>query len=160
MLYARIGKTFSPISGNEVKKHRVSDVIDYIKTFDEGTKLLLLAPLKIDEKREPLKSLQLLSKQGYARIKHKGEVIRIDAAPTDVGREFDLVVDRVIAKNDEEFFNRLANAVDTAFFEGKGELIIEELSTQKQQHFSNNFELDGMSFLEPNVHLFSFGRIG
>ena len=158
LLYARIGKTFSPISGNEVKKHRVSDVIDYIKTFDEGTKLLLLAPLKIDEKREPLKSLQLLSKQGYARIKHKGEVIRIDAAPTDVGREFDLVVDRVIAKNDEDFFNRLANAVDTAFFEGKGELIIEELSTQKQQHFSNNFELDGMSFLEPNVHLFSFNN--
>ncbi len=158
LLYARIGKTFSPISGNEVKKHRVSDVIDYIKTFDEGTKLLLLAPLKIDEKREPLKSLQLLSKQGYARIKHKGEVIRIDAAPKDIGREFDLVVDRVIAKDDEDFFNRLANAVDTAFFEGKGELIIEELSTQKQQHFSNNFELDGMSFLEPNVHLFSFNN--
>ncbi len=158
LLYARIGKTFSPISGNEVKKHRVSDVIDYIKTFDEGTKLLLLAPLKIDEKREPLKSLQLLSKQGYARIKHKGEVIRIDAAPKDIGREFDLVVDRVIAKKDEDFFNRLANAVDTAFFEGKGELIIEELSTQKQQHFSNNFELDGMSFLEPNVHLFSFNN--
>jgi excinuclease ABC subunit A len=158
LLYARIGKTFSPISGNEVKKHRVSDVIDYIKTFDEGTKLLLLAPLKIDEKRDSLKSLQLLSKQGYARIKCKGEVIRIDAAPKDIGREFDLVVDRIITKDDEDFLNRLADAVDTAFFEGKGELLIEELSTGNQKHFSNNFELDGMAFLEPNVHLFSFNN--
>ncbi|MGB7395127.1 MAG: excinuclease ABC subunit UvrA [Pricia sp.] len=158
LLYARIGKTFSPVSGKEVKKHRVSDVIDYIQNFEEGTKLLLLAPLKIDEKRDALKSLQLLSKQGYARIKYKGEVIRIDAAPKTIGREFDLVVDRVITKNDEDFLNRLANAVDTAFFEGKGELMIEELSTGNQQHFSNNFELDGMSFLEPNVHLFSFNN--
>ncbi len=158
LLYARIGKTFSPISGNEVKKHTVTDVINYIKTFDEGTKLLLLAPLKIDEKRDTLKSLQLLSKQGYARIKFKEEVIRIDAAPKDIGREFDLVVDRIITKDDEDFLNRLANAADTAFFEGKGELILEELATKNRKHFSNNFELDGMTFLEPNVHLFSFNN--
>ncbi|KKN38651.1 hypothetical protein LCGC14_0751300 [marine sediment metagenome] len=158
LLYARIGKTFSPISGNEVKKHTVSDVINYIKTFEEGVKLLLLAPIKIDAKRDTLKSLQLLSKQGYARIKYKDEVIRIDAAPKNIGREFDLVVDRIITKDDEDFLNRLANAIDTAFFEGKGELMIEELSTAKGKHFSNNFELDGMSFLEPNVHLFSFNN--
>lgn len=158
LLYARIGKTFSPISGNEVKKHTVSDVINYIKTFDEGTKLLLLAPIKIDEKRDTLKSLQLLSKQGYARIKYKGEVIRIDAAPKNIKREFELVVDRIITKDDEDFINRLANAVDTAFFEGKGELTIEELSKENRKHFSNNFELDGMTFLEPNVHLFSFNN--
>ncbi|SDE62238.1 excinuclease ABC subunit A [Pricia antarctica] len=158
LLYARVGKTFSPISGNQVKKHTVSDVINYIKTFEEGTKLLLLAPLKIDEKRDTLKSLQLLSKQGYARIKYKNEIFRIDAAPKDIGREFDLVVDRIITKDDEDFLNRLANAVDSAFFEGKGELIIEELSTENRKHFSNNFELDGMTFLEPNVHLFSFNN--
>ena len=158
LLYARIGKTFSPVSGNEVKKHTVSDVINYIKTFDEGVKLLLLAPIKIDAKRDALKSLQLLSKQGYARIKYQDEVMRIDAAPETIGREFDLVVDRVITKDDEDFLNRLANAIDTAFFEGKGELIIEDISTTKRKHFSNNFELDGMSFLEPNVHLFSFNN--
>ncbi|HET8737249.1 MAG TPA: excinuclease ABC subunit A, partial [Pricia sp.] len=158
LLYARIGKTISPISGNEVKKDRVSDVMDYFKTFGEGTKLLLLSPLRIDENRDTLKSLQLLSKQGYARIKYKGKVIRIDAAPQDIGREFDLVVDRVITKEDEDFYNRLANAVDTAFFEGKGELRVEELSTGNQRHFSNKFELDGMTFLEPNVHLFSFNN--
>ncbi|MGB6151106.1 MAG: excinuclease ABC subunit UvrA [Pricia sp.] len=158
LLYARIGKTFSPVSGNEVKKHTVTDVINYIKTFDEGVKLLLLAPIKIDAKRDTLKSLQLLSKQGYARIKYKDEVIRIDAAPKNIGREFDLVVDRIITKDDADFLNRLANAIDTAFFEGKGELTIEELSTENRKHFSSNFELDGMSFLEPNVHLFSFNN--
>ena len=158
LLYARIGKTYSPISGDVVKKHTVSDVINYIKTFKEGVKLLLLAPIKIDEKRDTLKSLQLLSKQGYARIKYKDEVIRIDAAPKNIGREFDLVIDRIITKDDEDFLNRLANAIDTAFFEGKGELIIEELSKDNRMHFSNNFELDGMSFLEPNVHLFSFNN--
>ena len=76
----------------------------------------------------------------------------------DIGREFYLVIDRIIVQNDEDFFNRLANAVDTAFFEGKGQCIIETLETKKQTFFSNNFELDGMSFLEPNVHLFSFNN--
>ena len=158
LLYARIGKTYSPISGKEVKKHRVGDVIDYVKNFAEGTKLLLLAPLDIPAERDVKKSLQLLSKQGYARIKYKDEVIRIDNAPEDIGRQFDLVVDRIIVKDDEDFYNRLANAVDTAFFEGKGELAIETLEDGEQQHFSNNFELDGMQFLEPNVHLFSFNN--
>ncbi len=158
LLYARIGKTISPISGNEVKKHTVTDVIDHVKEYDQGTKLLLLAPITIDEKRDPFKSVQLLAKQGYARIKYKGEVLRIDKAPKDIERSFFLVVDRIVAQNDEDFYNRLANAVDSAFFEGKGECIIEELSTQEQHPFSNNFELDGMSFLEPNVHLFSFNN--
>ncbi len=158
LLYARIGKTISPISGNEVKKHTVTDVINHVKHFSEGTKLLLLSPIKVDAKRDTLKSLQLLSKQGYARILYKGEVIRIDAAPQDIGREFYLVIDRIIVQNDEDFFNRLANAVDTAFFEGKGQCILEIMETKKQTFFSSNFELDGMSFLEPNVHLFSFNN--
>ncbi len=158
LLYARVGKTISPVSGKEVKKHTVSDVITYIKPLSEGTKLLLLAPIIIKEERDPLKSLQLFSKQGYARIKYKGEVLRIDQAPEDVGREFDLVVDRVIVKDDEDFYNRLANAVDNAFFEGKGQCAIENLEDGKTRVFSNQFELDGMKFLEPNVHLFSFNN--
>ncbi len=158
LLYARIGKTISPISGRQVKKNTVTDVIQHIKGYAEGEKLLLLAPVQIKPDRDPIKSLQLFSKQGYARIKYKGEVIRIDNAPNDIGREFHLVVDRIITKDDEDFYNRLANAVDTAFFEGKGECIIEELVTGKQTKFSSNFELDGMQFLEPNVHLFSFNN--
>lgn len=158
LLFARIGKTISPISGNEVKKNTVSDVIDLVKSMDEGTKLLLLAPITIKEERDPLKSLELFSKQGYARIKHKGEVIRIDQVPDDIGRKFDLVVDRIIIKNDEDFYNRLGNAVDNAYFEGKGQCAIENLETQEIRTFSNQFELDGLKFLEPNVHLFSFNN--
>ncbi len=158
LMFARIGKTFSPISGNEVKKHTVSDVVAYIKTFEEGTKLLLLAPIKISADRDPYKSLQLFSKQGFARILYNGEVTRIDEDLKDIGREFELVVDRIIYKNDEDFFNRLGNAIDTAFFEGKGECIVQDLATGQNTHFSNKFELDGLQFLEPNVHLFSFNN--
>ncbi|HKL90899.1 MAG TPA: excinuclease ABC subunit UvrA, partial [Allomuricauda sp.] len=145
-------------SGKEVKKHTVTDVINYIKELNERDKLLLLAPIIIKEEREPLKSLELFSKQGYARIRYKGEVIRIDQTPEDIGREFELVVDRIIVKDDEDFYNRLANAVDNAFFEGKGQCAIENLQTGEVKTFSNQFELDGMKFLEPNVHLFSFNN--
>lgn len=158
LLFARIGKTISPISGKEVKKNTVSDVIDHIKTLNEGAKLLLLAPITIQEDRDTLKSLELFSKQGYARIKYKGEVLRIENAPKDIGRTFDLVVDRIIVKDDEDFYNRLANAIDNAFFEGKGRCSIENLEDEQARTFSNQFELDGLKFLEPNVHLFSFNN--
>lgn len=158
LLYARIGRTISPISGKEVKKHTVSDVMNHIKGFTEGTKLLLLSPIEIDKKKDSLKSLQLFAKQGYARIKYNNEVIRIDKVPANIGRKFSLVIDRIIFKEDEDFFNRLSNAIDSAFFEGKGECIIEELDSGKLATFSSNFELDGMLFLEPNVHLFSFNN--
>ena len=158
LLFARIGKTISPISGKEVKKDVVTDVVNHVKTFNEGTKLLLLAPIHIKEDRDSLKSLELFSKQGYARIKYKGEVLRIDQVPDNIGKEFDLVVDRIVVKDDEDFLNRLGNAVDNAFFEGKGRCTIEELETKEQKVFSNQFELDGLKFLEPNVHLFSFNN--
>ncbi|WKX75701.1 excinuclease ABC subunit UvrA [Zobellia laminariae] len=158
LLFARIGRTISPVSGREVKKDTVTDVVEHVKKYEEGTKLLLLAPIVIEKDRDSLKSLQLLSKQGYARIKYNGEVLRIDNAPEDIGKSFDLIIDRIVVKDDEDFYNRLANAIDTAFFEGKGECAIEELATKVVTPFSNKFELDGMSFLEPNVHLFSFNN--
>jgi excinuclease ABC subunit A len=159
LLFARIGNTISPVSGNEVKKQTVTDVVNYVKTFDEGAKLLLLSPIKIKDDRDALKSLELFSKQGYARIKYKNNVIRIDQVPNNIGREFDLVVDRIVVNaTDEDFLNRLANAIDNAFFEGKGRCAIEEIETNNIHTFSNQFELDGMKFLEPNVHLFSFNN--
>ena len=158
LLYARIGRTYSPISGKQVKKDTVTDVINHVKTFADTTKLLLLAPITIREDRDTKKSLDLFSKQGYARIKYDHEVIRIDQAPETIGKEVYLVIDRIITKNNEDFYNRLANAVDTAFFEGKGKCIIETLNDAHQIPFSNTFELDGMVFLEPNVHLFSFNN--
>jgi len=158
LLYARIGKTISPVSGREVKKHSVSDVIDHVKTLEEGSRLLLLALVRIPEDRDPVKSVKFMSQQGYARIKYKGEVIKIEEAPADLEREFYLVVDRIISRDEEDFYNRLANAVDTAFFEGKGECVLEEMASGKQTLFSNKFELDGIQFPEPNVHLFSFNN--
>jgi excinuclease ABC subunit A len=158
LLYARIGKTISPVSGREVMKHTVSDVIDHIRSLPEGTKLLLLSPILIPDDRDPVKTVEFMAKQGYARIKYKGEIIRIENVPPGLGREFYLVVDRIIIRNDEDFYNRLANAIDTAFFEGKGECLLEEMESGGQTAFSNNFELDGMQFLEPNVHLFSFNN--
>ena len=158
LLYARIGKTISPISGEEVKKHTVTDVMDHIKSLPIKSKLLLLAPVQVAPERDPLKSLELFSKQGYARIKYQGAVHRIDELPGAMGREFSLVVDRIIVQEDTDFHNRLANAVDNAFFEGKGVCMIENLEDGSTTTFSNRFELDGMKFLEPNVHLFSFNN--
>jgi len=159
LLYARIGKTISPISGEEVRKDRVEDVVEFVRGFEAGSRLLLLAPVEIPKERDTGKSLQLLSKQGYARIKYKGEVIRIRPEMPDIGREFELVVDRVVVKaEDEDFINRLAGAVDTAFFEGKGSCVVEEVEGGKRTTFSNRFERDGMAFPEPNVHLFSFNN--
>ena len=157
LLYARIGKTYSPVSGNEVVKHRVSDVVDFVCNQEEASKLLLLAPMTIAEDRDIQKSLDLLSKQGYARIQHQGEVLRIGPDMHEIGRSFDLVVDRIVVKKeDEDFVNRLSGAVDTAFFEGKGSCFIETVDGKQRTSFSNTFELDGMVFPEPNVHLFSF----
>jgi len=160
LLYARIGRTFSPISGREVKKDSVTDVVHFVKQFPDRTKLLLLAPIYVEEGRDLDEKIKILAQQGYSRIKVKDEVLRIDEADLSKVKpeNTSLVVDRVIKKDDEDFFNRLADAIEAAFFEGKGELYIETLADNKLHHFSNKFELDGMNFLEPNVHLFSFNN--
>lgn len=159
LLYARIGRTFSPISGEEVRKDTVTNVLDYIKTYDEGEKCLLLAPIHLEEGRKMPDKIKVLQQQGYARIKINDQVLRLDQIdPNEVPNDCFLVVDRIITKNDEDFYNRLADATQTAFFEGKGECIVESLKDGKQKHFSNKFELDGMNFLEPNIHLFSFNN--
>jgi excinuclease ABC subunit A len=162
LLYARIGKTYSPISGEEVKKHTISDVLNYISSFDEGEKLLLLSQIKLESGRPLNDKLLTLSQQGYSRVKYQGTVIRIDdALKRNINSSEDLllVVDRIVnKKDDEDFINRLADAIETAFFEGLGTCYIESLSDNKIVEFNNRFELDGMSFLEPNVHLFSFNN--
>ncbi len=158
LLYTRIGATYSPISGEEVKKDRVTDVIDYIKTFPEGEKLLLVAPIHLEEGRTMEHKIQALAQQGYARVKIEGKVLRIDELTSSLPKDLQLVVDRVITKNDEDFLNRLADAIEMAFFEGKGTLYIEQLSDGSLKEFNNRFEKDGMTFMEPNVHLFSFNN--
>ncbi|MBC2844937.1 excinuclease ABC subunit UvrA [Winogradskyella flava] len=161
LLFARIGKTYSPISGELVKKHTVTDVITYISKFEEGAKLLLLSPIILEEGRTVENKLQTLQQQGYARIKYKDDVLRIDDALKQAissDKDLFLVVDRIVYKDDEDFLNRLADAIETAFFEGVGTCIIQSLSDNKHAAFNNKFELDGMAFLEPNAHLFSFNN--
>ena len=160
LLFARIGKTYSPKSGKQVKKDTITDVLKHIKTFSESEKLLLLAPIHLEEGRSMEDKLKVLNQQGYARVKANDTIFRIDDIENfdDVVKDCFLVVDRVIVRDEEDFYNRLADAIQIAFFEGKGECYIETLSDNSLQHFSNKFELDGINFLEPNVHLFSFNN--
>lgn len=160
LLYARIGKTYSPISGKQVKKDCVTDVVKYVKTFDESTKLLLLAPIILEKDRAMEDKLKVLQKQGYARIKVNNQVIRIEESDKlkESNSKIDLVVDRIVVRHDEDFYNRLADASQTAFFEGKGTCFIQDLTNDSLKEFSNSFSLDGMQFLEPNIHLFSFNN--
>ncbi|WP_448607057.1 excinuclease ABC subunit UvrA [Paenimyroides ceti] len=164
LLYARIGKTFSPVSGKEVKKDTVTDVVNEVKGFEEDSKWLLLAPLYKKKNRTVIEQLKIALQQGFLRILLHNEIQRldeyieqnpdIDLNPKDVY----LVVDRLVVKHDEDFYNRLADAIQTAFFEGDGVCFLQELSTGNIFEFSNKFEADGITFLEPNVHLFSFNN--
>jgi excinuclease ABC subunit A len=160
LLFARIGRTYSPISGDEVKKDTVTDVINYVKQQEEGTKLLLTTRLIIKGKRKVSEQLEVLLQQGFTRIKINDQVHRIDEEGLSFKAKDDikLVIDRIIKRDDEDFYNRLADAVDTAFFEGKGIAFIEHMDLSKSREFSNKFELDGIEFLEPNPHLFSFNN--
>lgn len=159
LLFARIGKTYSPVSGDLVKKHTTKDVLNLVKSFEDDEKLLLLAPIILEEGRTMADKLKVLQQQGYARVQYANEVLRIeDAVEQNVEKDIFLVVDRIIVKHEDDFYNRLADAIETSFFEGKGTSIIESLSNHKRTTFNNKFELDGMTFLEPNVHLFSFNN--
>lgn len=159
LLYARVGRTFSPISGQEVKKNTVTDVVSEVKNLELDSKWLLLAPIHLEKGRKLEDKLNVLLQQGFARIWVDGEMVRLDDLPKNLGKkEIFLIVDRIVVKDEEEFYNRLADAVQTAFFEGKGICYLQELNSDKRFSYSNNFELDGISFLEPNVHLFSFNN--
>ncbi len=159
LLYTRVGKTYSPISGEEVKKDTVSDVVSFIKDFEESRKLLLLAPIHLEEGRTMENKLKALAQIGYSRVKMNDKVVRMDSLKgSSFPKKVFLVVDRVITQQDEDFYNRLADAVEMAFFEGKGELFIEDLDKGSIREFNNRFEADGITFMEPNVHLFSFNN--
>jgi len=159
LLFARVGHTFSPISGKEVKKDTVSDVVDFILSFPDEHKLLLLSPITLSTGRTYEQTLHLLEEQGYVRIKYQEKVVRLsDLDFKKVKDNFQLVIERIVVDHEEETAQRLADSVGTAFFEGKGICSVEDLTTGKEHHFSNQFEADGITFLEPNVHLFSFNN--
>jgi len=160
LLYARIGRTFSPVSGREVKKNTVSDVVSDVKNLELNSKWLLLAPIHLEEGRQLEDKLKVLLQQGFSRILVNNETVRLDEIDQHSldNKDVTLIVDRIVVKDEEEFYNRLADAVQTAFYEGKGICYLQELNSDKRFDYSNNFELDGITFLEPNLHLFSFNN--
>lgn len=159
LLYARIGETFAPTSNKKVKKDRVSDVVDHILSQAEKSKLLLLTQPKYKQNRTPKEVIDILIQQGYARIYVNNTTLRLAELNGSIPTSFELIIDRVVVRHaDEDFKNRLSDAVDVAFFEGQGYCDVLDLSTDKRTSFSNKFEADGQVFLEPNVHLFSFNN--
>lgn len=164
LLFARVGKTFSPISGNEVKKDTVSDVVNEVKNLAPNSRWLLLSPIHLEEGRPLEDKLKVLLQQGFARILVDNEMVRLDQIDQHSldNKDILLIIDRIVINEetleDEDFYNRLADAVQTAFFEGKGVCYLQDADNKKRLDFSTNFELDGMTFLEPNIHLFSFNN--
>src|SRR5690606_85413 len=126
--------TFSPISGNEVKKHTVTDVIDFVKTLNQESRWLLLSPLFHQENRTVQEQLKLALQQGFARLFYNNETHRIDdfieqfADKKIDNTKVQLIIDRLVIRHDDDFYNRLSDAVDTAFFEGKGVLYLYDLT--------------------------------
>ena len=158
LLYARIGTTYSPISNEVVTKDSVTNILDQIKSYKEETKLIVLAPIHIDQNRSLDQILNLFEQQGYARIQVNGEIVRINEVKVNPSSDCNLVVDRFILKKNEDALSRLADSLETAFFEGKGEIQLFFPDDSKTLHFSNQFARDGMRFIEPSPHLFSFNN--
>jgi len=169
LLYARIGKTYSPISGKVVKKHEVSDVVDFILKQKEGTKIQLLIPLQKKYKDRTLKQeLKFLLQKGYTRILLKKELLNIEDVleskklklGTTVGKskqKISILIDRFVVNDDEDNVNRISDSVLTAFSESEGDCII-DIIEGKQASFNNRFELDGITFLEPTHQLFNYNN--
>jgi len=161
LFYAKIGKTYSPVSGKEVKKHTVSDVIDYINSLPEGEKILIVCKLVHLNKYSIDQYMSLLIQQGYQRLLINNEILRIEDYKqfwsNDVQDIF-LVIDRIAVRNDESELSRYADSVQLAFNEGQGECYIISPENKITTVFSSRFELDGIEFQQPNEHFFTFNN--
>jgi len=165
LLFARIGVTYSPVSGKIVKKDSVSDVVNYVISCDEETSVLILCPLKRARDKHFHQYLEILMNQGTNRIEIDGNVEKLEDVLkkyktfTD-DHQINLVIDRLRVNREEDTLSRCADSVQTAFSEGLGECIVRVLDEKDphSRHFSNRFERDGMEFEEPNEHMFSFNN--
>ena len=151
-------KPILPISGKEVKKDSVRDVLDQIKSLETGARLLLLAPVEAESHRTLDEKIKIFIQQGFARIYVNGETQTLDTLEIAPKKGFDLVIDRMVVRHEEDFYNRVADAIELAFYEGKGICSLLHLEDKRREVFSNKFELDGLTFFKPSVHLFSFNN--
>ena len=159
LLFARIGHTYSPISGQEVKKHSTEDVVQKMLEFSTGTKFMVLAPFHLVEGRTQEQQLKMYILQGYSRIWVGGEVVRIEdylQQPSSSFEELYLIIDRLSVDSSKDNISRLVDSAETAFFEGNGECRLMFLPSNICYDFSMRFEADGMTFEEPNDQMFSF----
>jgi len=173
LLFARIGKTYSPVSGKEVKRDSVTDVVDAINRLPEGTRIMVSCPLKLQKGRKLEDELNLLLSKGFARVLMNGEVKFIEellnppaaeskkktaAKKPKISGEFEILIDRAaVNAADEDLTFRLSDSVQTAFFEGHGDCYI-HVEGKSTQHYSDRFELDGITFTEPSPNFFSFNN--
>lgn len=164
LLYARIGKTFSPVSGELVKRDTVEDVVEYLGSFEEGVRAMIVCPLYQRHDRSLKEQLNVLQQQGFSRIMQNGETIRIDKSSVDQSKlsakNLRIVIDRLVVKQDKETQSRIADSVQTAFYEGKDvcQIITYENGQPNIKEFSARFEKDGIQFEEPSVNFFSFNN--
>ncbi len=161
LLFARIGKTFSPVSGEEVKRHTAEDVVGKVKTFAEGTRFVVLSPITISENRSLKEQLAMLLQQGYTRVLYKGDFERIDELTEHIDDDTEAdgiytVIDRMTWDNTNETISRLTDSVETAFYEGDGACRIAMIPSNIAYDFSTRFEADGIKFEEPSDGMFSF----
>jgi excinuclease ABC subunit A len=165
LLFARVGKTISPVSGKEVIRHTVTDVVNFIFSFPENTRIMILSPLRPKNGRSVLQEAELLMQQGFSRIEVEEEVKRIDELLKAANEDFcngecNVIIDRIVVQPDEDTQSRVADSVQTAFYEGHGECVLKIYSGEETivRSFSNRFEADGIEFEEPTVHTFSFNN--
>ena len=161
VLFARIGKTYSPTSGKEIKKHSVTDVVNYANSFDVGERFMILSPWKITEGRTVKKSIEILISQGYSKALIGNETFSLDELKEKqyVLDESFILIDRLKhTLNDENYDSRLGDSIQTAFYEGFGESYIYRLSDDTKKLFSNKFEEDGVEFIEPSINFFTFNN--
>ncbi len=164
LLFARVGKTYSPVSGGEVKRHSVSDVVEAVMKLPNASKVLIIARLLVPKDRTLTRHLELLAQQGFTRLLVNEEMVKISEADTKKLKTAEgiyLLIDRVVIdKSSDDLASRIADSVQTAFYEGKGECFVYNSDNKKNRftQFSNLFELDGISFEEPDVNFFTFNN--
>ena len=155
LLFARIGRTFSPVSGKEVKRHTTEDAVQCMLAQPEGTKLMVMCPITLPEGRTLSQQLEMYRKSGFARLYAGGEVVRIEDYEGQEGDLF-LVIDRLVTGSDRDTIARLVDSCETAFYEGHGEAILQFVPSNEKYIFSTRFEADGITFEEPTDKLFAF----
>ena len=156
LLYARVGHTYSPVSGEEVRRNTIRDVVQYMEAQEEGARLYLLSPIVLPDGRTLQEQLALWQSQGFSRMMIDGDSVRLDAGTWEKieGHEAYLLVDRIVVDHEQATSNRFADSVQTAFFEGNGECRV--WVNNREKVFSERFEADGIQFVEPSEHLFDF----